>query len=65
MSNEVQQLIVIMDFQSGDLYVLPYNSNIYEEPEDFFAQEEMSDISISMCEYMIISAEEFNVKFAP
>lgn len=65
MSNEVQEKIVILDFQSGDLYILDYDSNIYDEPEDFFATEEMEDISINVCEYMIVSAEEFNIKFSP
>ena len=52
-----------MEFESGQLYVLDYDSNIYKEPEDFFLKEEMNDFNINTCEYMIVLDRDFGIHF--
>lgn len=59
------ELIVILDFTSGEVFILDYDSNIYNDPEDFFTIPEMKYFSISNYEYMIVKASEFQIKFHP
>ena len=63
--NMEPEKIVILDFTSGELYVLDYDHNIYEDPEDFFSIPEMDNFNMNTCEFMIVKASEFQIKFHP
>lgn len=65
MSDSNLDKIIIMDYKSGNLYILDYDYNIHNDPCDFFEQEEMSQLSMDSCEYMTVSSEEFSIKFQP
>lgn len=65
MNSDEPQKIVILNFQSGAVLILDYDSNIYDDPEEFFAQEDMSDHSINDCHYMIVTAKDLVISFTP
>jgi len=65
MSSDMPEKIVILNYQSGQVYILDYDSNIYEDAEDFFASEEMSDFSYNDCHYMVVRAEDLQISFTP
>ena len=57
--------IVILDFTSGEVFILDYDSNIYDDPEDFFSIPEMNNFNMNTCEFMIVKTSEFQIKFHP
>ena len=56
-----KEKIVILEFHTGQVYILDYDSSIYEDPEDFFLTKEMEDFNIVMCEYMIVLENELQI----
>lgn len=56
--------IVILDYQSGQVFVLDYDPNIYDDAEEFFATEEMSNFSYSDCHYMTVMAKDLQISFS-
>ena len=54
--------IIILDFEGGEVFILDYDSDKYSEPEDFFAEQDR--VRINQCEYMIVKADELNIKFS-
>lgn len=65
MSTNKPEKIVILNYQTGQVYILDYDSNLFESPEDFFALEEMSSIPLNDCHYMVVIAEELQLLFSP
>lgn len=63
--NMEPEKIVILDFTSGEVFILDYDSNIYDDPEDFFSIPEMDNFNMNTCEFMIVKASEFQIKFHP
>lgn len=51
--------IIILDFESGEVLVYPYDENIWEDAEDFMSSEEV-DINHNNCQWMIV--DELQIK---
>jgi hypothetical protein len=47
--------ITILDFSTGEVFIFPYDENVYEDAQDFFDSEYCTDrgINLSNCEYMV------------
>lgn len=47
--------ITILDFSTGEVFIFPYDENIYEDAQDFFDSEYCTErgITQSNCEYMV------------
>lgn len=48
--------IIILDFSRGEVFVFPYNENIYDNAEDFFESDYCKDKGIreTDCQYMVV-----------
>lgn len=51
--------IIILDFESGEVLVYTYDSNIWGDAEDFMSSEEI-DLNTNMCQWMIV--DELQIK---
>jgi hypothetical protein len=47
--------IIILDFSTGEVFVFPYDENIYDNAEDFFESDYCKEIGIreTDCQYMV------------
>lgn len=47
--------ITILDFSTGEVFIFPYDENIYEDAQDFFegAYAEQYGLQESNCQYMV------------
>lgn len=51
-----KEFIIILDFLNGEVYTSEYDSNVYEDGEEFigrFSDVNDLDISISNCQWMV------------
>ncbi len=60
MSNQDLETIIVMDASSGEVFILPYNSNIYDDYEQFYAELGFKE---SNCSCMIVRTMDFNIQF--
>lgn len=49
------QKIIILCFSTAEVFVFPFDENIYEDAQDFFSSEECEELGIKEtdCQYMV------------
>jgi len=65
MGNENKQYIVILDFETAEIYVSEYNGNTMNDEEEFFEafnEEYGLELSTGNCQWMI-TRDQLNIKF--
>lgn len=52
--------LIILDFETAEVYVYTYDENIWESPEDFTDEEGIHVIN-SNCQYMVVDELKINI----
>lgn len=54
--------IIILNFKTKEVFIFPYDENIYEDGESFFESEYCRELDIRLkdCNYMVV--DELNIK---
>lgn len=51
--------IIILNFETGEVHVYPYDENVWEDCEDFMESEEVG-LNSNTCQWMVV--DEVNIK---
>lgn len=51
--------IIVLCFSTAEVFIYPYDNNVWEDAEDFLTSEEIN-LDINNCEWMIV--DELNIQ---
>jgi hypothetical protein len=55
--------IAILDFSTGELFIFPFDNELYDDASDFFESPEAKDyyLTESNCQYMVSNDLKLNI----